>query len=94
MSADQCTHLEQVEYLAPEGEVEGCAECLRTGGRWVHLRMCHTCGEIGCCDSSPAQHASHHASEHGHPLARSVEPGESWSWCYEDQVMMRLTRGA
>ena len=94
MSADQCTHLDQVRYLAPEGDVSGCAECLRTGGTWVHLRMCHTCGEIGCCDSSPSKHASQHATAARHPIARSVEAGEHWSWCYADQVMMRLDRGA
>jgi Zn-finger in ubiquitin-hydrolases and other protein len=89
----ECTHLDQVELLEPEGEVAGCAECLRSGGRWVHLRMCQTCGEIGCCDSSPNRHASAHHAQTGHAIARSVEPGEDWSWCFEDQVMMRLTAG-
>jgi hypothetical protein len=85
-----CTHLEQVELLEAPVEIAGCEECLQTGSRWVHLRMCQTCGKIGCCDSSPNRHASRHAGESGHPVARSVEPGEDWSWCYVDQLMFRL----
>jgi uncharacterized UBP type Zn finger protein len=89
----ECSHLDQVQYLEPEGDVAGCAECLASGGRWVHLRMCHVCGHVGCCDSSPNKHASAHFAETGHPLMRSVEPGEDWSFCFEDEVMMRLSRG-
>jgi uncharacterized UBP type Zn finger protein len=55
--------------------------------------MCQTCGKIGCCDSSPNRHASRHAHNDGHPIARSVEPGETWSWCYVDEVMFVLTSG-
>jgi len=55
--------------------------------------MCQSCGKIGCCDSSPNQHASHHARDDGHPIARSVEPGEDWSWCYVDDVMFVLAPG-
>jgi hypothetical protein len=55
--------------------------------------MCETCGVIGCCDSSPNRHASRHAHETGHPIIRSVEPGEDWSWCYTDEVMFRLAPG-
>jgi Zn-finger in ubiquitin-hydrolases and other protein/MalK OB fold domain len=66
--------------------VAGCEECLKTGSWWVHLRMCQTCGRIGCCDSSPNRHASRHAHHDHHPIARSVEPGEDWSWCYLDQI--------
>jgi uncharacterized UBP type Zn finger protein len=86
-----CTHLDQIEFLEPPEPVAGCAECLKTGDRWVHLRLCQTCGVIGCCDSSPNQHASKHAAAAGHPIARSVEPGEDWSWCYVDEVMFRVT---
>jgi uncharacterized UBP type Zn finger protein len=82
-----CSHLDQVVFLEPQGPIVGCEECLKTGDRWVHLRLCQTCGKIGCCDSSPNRHASHHAHEAGHPIARSVEPGEDWSWCYVDEVM-------
>ena len=69
---------------------KGCEDCLKIGGRWVHLRMCMSCGKIGCCDSSPNRHASRHAREQGHPIARSAEPGEDWSWCYVDEVGFAL----
>jgi hypothetical protein len=82
----QCTHLDQIEVLELPEPVVGCEECLATGSRWVHLRMCQTCGAIGCCDSSPNRHASRHAAASGHPVARSAEPGEEWSWCYVDEV--------
>jgi ubiquitin-hydrolase Zn-finger-containing protein len=87
-----CSHADQVEILEPSGEIAGCEECLKAGGRWVHLRMCQTCGRIGCCDSSPGRHASRHAAEAGHPVLRSVEPGETWSWCVVDEVGFDLTR--
>ena len=60
----------------------GCVECLATGGWWFHLRRCAQCGHIGCCDTSPSQHASHHAADEGHPVIRSFEPGESWFYDY------------
>ena len=82
-----CEHLDQVEYLEPEGEVEGCVECLAIGQRWVHLRMCQSCGHIGCCDNSLGKHATAHFKESGHPIIRSVQPGETWSWCYVDELM-------
>jgi hypothetical protein len=68
---------------APSGA--GCVECDEAGGWWVHLRRCAQCGHIGCCDSSPAQHARSHASSKGHPLVRSFEPGEDWFWNYETE---------
>ena len=77
--------------MEPPGEIVGCEECLRIGSGWVHLRMCQTCGTIRCCDSSPNKHASRHAAEAGHPIVRSVEPGEDWSWCYVDQLMFQLS---
>ena len=86
----RCTHLDQVEYLAPQGPVEGCEECLKIGGSWVHLRMCQSCGKVGCCDNSPNRHATAHFNESRHPIIRSVEPGEEWSWCYEDELMFVL----
>jgi hypothetical protein len=85
-----CSHLDQVRFLQPLGAVAGCEECLKSGSGWVHLRMCHSCGKIGCCDSSPNQHATRHANEVHHPLMRSVEPGEDWSWCVVDQAMFVL----
>jgi uncharacterized UBP type Zn finger protein len=90
--ASTCSHLDQIEYFAVEGDVAGCEDCLRIGGRWVHLRLCQTCGHIGCCDSSPNRHATAHHGDTGHPVIRSVEPGEDWSWCFEDEVMFRLSR--
>ncbi|WP_106399623.1 UBP-type zinc finger domain-containing protein [Actinocorallia populi] len=84
--AQTCGHLDQVDVGAgPSGE--GCEECSRSGGRWVHLRMCRTCGHVGCCDSSPNRHATAHRAATGHPVVSSFEPGEDWWWCYEDQVM-------
>jgi hypothetical protein len=88
-----CSHLDQVRLTEPSAEIAGCEVCLRTGGTWVHLRMCETCGAIGCCDTSPGQHASRHARDLDHPVLRSVEPGEDWSWCVVDQVGFVLKRG-
>lgn len=85
----RCTHLDQVLVSMPE-EVPGCEECLVIGSSWVHLRVCRTCGKIGCCDSSPNRHASRHAREDSHPIVSSVEPGEDWSYCYVDDAMFRL----
>jgi Zn-finger in ubiquitin-hydrolases and other protein. len=81
-----CTHIDQISYFEPPAEVAGCEECLKSGDQWVHLRMCQECGKVGCCDSSPNQHATRHAGEAGHPVLRSIEPGEDWSWCTVDQV--------
>jgi hypothetical protein len=86
----RCTHIDQIEFTDPPDQIEGCAECLRIGGEWVHLRMCQSCGQVGCCDSSPNQHASKHALAEGHPILRSVEPGEDWSWCVIDEVAFVL----
>jgi Zn-finger in ubiquitin-hydrolases and other protein len=89
MTMAVCTHLDQVKLTEPAGPVQGCQEGLKTGGWWVQLRMCQTCGRIGY-DSSPNQHASRHALADGHPIVRSVEPGEDWSWCYVDQIAFIL----
>ena len=86
-----CSHLDQVEIRDAPTDIAGCEECLKAGHGWVHLRMCQTCGKIGCCDSSPGRHASRHAQEAGHPVLRSVEPGEEWSWCVVDEVAFVLT---
>jgi uncharacterized UBP type Zn finger protein len=85
-----CTHLDTVAFLQLPDEIAGCEECLAAGGWWVHLRMCHSCGHIGCCDSSPGKHATSHAHETAHPLVRSAEPGEEWSYCYVDDVAFVL----
>jgi uncharacterized UBP type Zn finger protein len=86
-----CAHLDQILIEPPES-VAGCEDCLRTGDRWVHLRVCLTCGRVGCCDSSPNKHASKHAAETTHPIVASAEPGEDWCWCYADELMFRLKR--
>ncbi len=82
----QCTHLDQVEITELPESVAGCEECLKIGDPWLHLRICLTCGKVGCCDDSPNKHASAHAREDGHPLIRSLEPEEEWSWCYIDDL--------
>ncbi len=87
--APSCTHLDSIEVVEPAPQA-GCEECLATGGRWEHLRMCQSCGHVGCCDDSPGRHASDHYAHTGHPIIRSVEPGEDWSWCYIDELMFRL----
>jgi hypothetical protein len=85
-----CSHLDQIRVVDPPGDIEGCEDCLAIGASWVHLRMCQICGRIGCCDSSPNRHASKHAHALGHPIMRSVEPGEEWSWCYLDEIAFVL----
>jgi hypothetical protein len=87
-----CAHLDQIE-VDPPAEFAGCEDCLRIGGRWLHLRVCRTCGHVGCCDSSPNQHASKHAAAESHPIVTSLEPGEDWSWCYVDEVAFVVEPG-
>jgi uncharacterized UBP type Zn finger protein len=90
--AATCAHLDSIRVFEPPAEVAGCEECLERGMRWVHLRMCQGCGHIGCCDNSEGRHARAHWQASGHPIARSVEPGEDWSWCYVDEAIFRLSR--
>ena len=87
MAQASCSHLDQISVTDLPPSIAGCEDCLAIGGSWVHLRMCMSCGKIGCCDSSPNRHASGHSREVGHPIARSAQPGEDWSWCYVDEVM-------
>ena len=82
-----CTHLDQIAVLELPEEIPGCEDCLAIGGRWVHLRMCQQCGHVGCCDSSPNRHARAHAEHEEHPIVRSAEPGEEWSYCFLDDAM-------
>ena len=86
----QCTHLDHVHVTELPESVDGCQECLATGGKWLHLRICLECGHVGCCDDSPNRHATAHAHETTHPIIRSLEPGEEWSWCYLDQTAMLI----
>lgn len=84
---DDCTHLgtiQDVEARTPTG----CEECLQTGDGWVHLRLCLSCGHVGCCDSSKNKHATAHFQRTEHPLVRSFQPGEDWLWCYVDELLM------
>jgi uncharacterized UBP type Zn finger protein len=90
MSAGPCSHLDKVEIRELPAEVAGCEDCLASGGKWVHLRICLTCGHVGCCDSSPNRHATAHHHATSHPLIRSLEPGEDWSWCYADEVALLI----
>lgn len=85
--ATGCTHLEQIRDVTPN-TLEGCEECLRTGDSWVHLRLCLSCGHVGCCDSSPNRHARKHYQAERHPIVQSFEPGENWRWCFADGLMV------
>ena len=82
--ARPCTHRDQIAAVEPS--TNGCEECLKTGERWVQLRMCLKCGHVGCCDSSKNQHATAHFQASGHPVMRSIQPGETWKWCYIDRT--------
>lgn len=86
-AADDCAHLRAAPLLREPKEPGACAECLTAGLTWVHLRMCLDCGYTGCCDSSPGNHAAGHFASTGHPVIRSVEPGEAWRWCYVDELL-------
>jgi hypothetical protein len=81
-----CSHLREVRHVRPRAD--GCEECLAAGDTWVHLRLCTICGHVGCCDSSKNRHATKHFHATTHPVIRSFEPGESWGWCYPDQLML------
>ena len=81
-----CSHVGLIRPVKPSAA--GCEDCLKIGAWWVHLRLCMTCGHVGCCDSSPNRHASKHAHASGHPIIRSFEPGEDWMWCYIDEVVL------
>jgi uncharacterized UBP type Zn finger protein len=84
MPEERCTHLDQIKIETTDKTV--CEECIKMGDSWLHLRLCLTCGHVGCCDSSKNKHATKHFRSGGHPLVRSIEPGESWVWCYADNI--------
>lgn len=86
-----CEHVKEARDLEPAKHV--CEECVAIGDRRVHLRICLTCGHVGCCDSSKNKHATRHFHATRHPMVRSIEPGESWGWCYVDEVGYDLSRG-
>ena len=89
-----CTHLETIRDVTPSAR--GCEECLQSGGVWLHLRICRTCGHVGCCDDSLNTHATKHAAATGHvhatahPIIEGYDPPEGWGWCYVDEVMFDL----
>ena len=85
-----CAHLDQVVVRRLPATVAGCEDCLATGDKWLHLRICLGCGHVGCCDDSPNRHARAHAATSQHALIRSLEPGEDWSWCFVDEVALRI----
>jgi uncharacterized UBP type Zn finger protein len=82
----QCTHFDSIRDVSPNSA--GCEECLKLGDRWVHPRLCMTCGHVGWRDSSKNQHATKHFHAARHPIACSIEPGEEWFWCYVDNRML------
>lgn len=82
--AKECTHLNEIRVTGTETHV--CEDCIKTGDDWVHLRLCLTCGHVGCCDSSKNKHATKHFHSTNHPLIRSIEPGDTWLWCYVDRM--------
>jgi hypothetical protein len=84
--ADTCAHVDTIRHVTPN--TDGCEECLKMGAEWVHLRLCLTCGHVGCCDSSRYKHATKHFHRTRHPIVQSIEPGESWKWCYVDEVLI------
>ncbi|MBE9061341.1 ubiquitin carboxyl-terminal hydrolase 14 [cf. Phormidesmis sp. LEGE 11477] len=84
MPQTSCAHTDQIETVEPSAK--GCEECLKMGDSWVHLRLCRTCGHVGCCDSSKNKHASKHFGQTSHPIVQSFEPGEDWLWCYIDNT--------
>jgi len=84
--AKACSHRDQINDVKPRST--GCEECLKQGEKWVQLRMCLKCGNVGCCDSSKGRHATAHFEASGHPIMRTLQPGESWKWCYVDKVTL------
>jgi len=86
----ECTHLDQVKLEELPESVDGCEDCLREGGKWMHLRICLSCGHVGCCDDSPSRHATAHAQATEHAVIRSLEPEEDWCWCFVDEVAYLL----
>lgn len=87
--SDPCDHVRLAREVTPSAD--GCEECLRSGTSWMSLRICMTCGHVGCCDSSPGRHATAHwQGNPDHPLMRSFEPGQDWWWCYADELAFEV----
>jgi uncharacterized UBP type Zn finger protein len=92
-----CSHVDQINHgirgVTPSAQ-NGCEDCLKIGGRWVHLRICLTCGHVGCCESSPNKHALRHSQQTDHPIIQSFEPDEDWAWCYPHDTYVAVQHGA
>ena len=88
--ADECPHIAHIGTVVPQ--TLGCEECLKIDSIWVHLRLCRTCGHVGCCDSSPNRHATKHFRATGHPIIEGYDPPEGWAWCFVDEVTFDLGR--
>ena len=84
----ECKHAEQITEVTPSAL--GCEECLKTRSSWVHLRLCRTCGHVGCCDDLPNRHATSHFRATGHPVIEGYDPPEGWGWCYIDEIFIDL----
>src|SRR5580765_1769833 len=88
-----CSHLFEIGDVIPSSP-NGCEECLKMGDQWLHLRLCVTCGHVGCCDDSKNQHAAKHFHSTHHPLIKSFEPDEEWGWCYVDELLLESVPGS
>ncbi len=88
MAKQGCTHRNHIATVKPSAR--GCEECLKNGGKWVHLRLCRTCGHVGCCDQSPGRHATQHFRSTHHPIIEGYDPPEGWAWCYVDEIFFDL----
>jgi len=86
MTETACVHLDSIHDVVPKSS--GCEECLKAGDSWVHLRLCLTCGHVGCCDSSKNKHSTKHFHATKHPIIQSFQPGESWRWCFIDEIVI------
>jgi hypothetical protein len=89
--SETCEHVGHIRKVKPSAL--GCEECLKLGMRWVHLRLCRTCGHVGCCDQSPGRHATAHFHKTNHPIIEGFDPPEGWGWCYVDEIFLDLPGG-
>ena len=87
--ANECSHLDSIQDVTPSAL--GCEDCLRIHSSWVHLRLCRTCGHVGCCDQSPHKHATAHFHKTKHPIIEGYDPPEGWGWCYVDETYVNLS---
>lgn len=88
--ATECAHFKMAKITDTDKDV--CEDCVKIGDDWVHLRLCMECGHVGCCDSSKNKHATKHFHHSKHPTIRSIEPGETWTWCYVDEVIGEISQ--